>query len=157
LRDTDNSFIFPYDEIDDKMPGATFFDLPKWFEQAGYKKVFDNTIKRLFYHASARRIEKLNNYFDKGYRVITLIDSGMLKNDNDIFIRRKNHWIVWEGKVKEKGDNGKPVTENTPLDTVVELELFSWGKREMQIKAKLTFDKFLWHTFGALVFSKESL
>jgi len=155
LRDTDNSFIFPYDEIDDKMPGATFFDLPKWFEQAGYKKVFDNTIKRLFYHASARRIEKLNNYYDKGYRVITLIDVSIITDKFESLLPFKNHWIVWDGKVTD--DNGNPITSKTSDDTKVKLNAFSWGRVGNFIQSDITFDKFLRHTFGALVFSKDKL
>jgi len=154
LRDGSNMFL-DYNDINDPLAGITFFDLPKWFEQAGYIKVFDNLVKRVFYHASKRRIEKLNNYFAKGYRVVTLIDSDMLSGGKATPIPLKKHWIVWEGKVTDQ--NGKPITSQTPINTPIKLELFSWGEVNNFIKSDTIFNKFLWLTFGALVFSKDKL
>jgi len=154
LRDGSNMFL-DYDDINDPLAGITFFDLPKWFEQAGYIKVFDNIVKRVFYHASKRRIEKLNNYFAEGYRVVTLIDSDMLNGGKATPIPLKKHWIVWEGKVTDQ--NGTPVTEQTSNNEPVKLKAFSWGEKKDYLKSDLTLDKFLWRTFGALVFSKENL
>ncbi|MDE9429804.1 hypothetical protein [Xenorhabdus bovienii] len=134
LRDSEN-IIFSYDEVDDQVAGITMWGkLAEWFEKAGYEKVFSNIS---LMHSNKEDIEKLNNYIDQGYHVVSLISVGMLEDMDET--SGKNHWIVWKDKVKIYDDS-------------VDLTLFSWGRIKPWLKNNTSYDYFIKHTFGGLVF-----
>ncbi|MDE9588644.1 hypothetical protein [Xenorhabdus bovienii] len=108
--------------------------LAEWFEKAGYEKVFSNIS---LMHSNKEDIEKLNNYIDQGYHVVSLISVGMLEDMDET--SGKNHWIVWKDKVKIYDDS-------------VDLTLFSWGRIKPWLKNNTSYDYFIKHTFGGLVF-----
>ncbi|MBD2797254.1 hypothetical protein ID856_12000 [Xenorhabdus sp. 18] len=134
LRDSEN-MIMSYDEVDDEVAGITMWrKLTEWFEKAGYEKVFSNIS---LMHSNKEGIEELNNYIEQGYHVVSLISAGMLKNMKET--SGKNHWIVWKDKVKKHGNN-------------VDITLFSWGEVKPWVKINTSYDYFIEHTFGGLVF-----
>ncbi|MEQ1975424.1 hypothetical protein [Xenorhabdus sp. SGI240] len=135
LRDSEN-MIFSYDEVDDQAAGVTMWGkLTEWFEKAGYEKIFSNIS---LMHSNKEDIETLNGYIDQGYHVVSLISAGMLENMEET--SGKNHWISWRSKA-EKDANG-----------CVDIILFSWGKVKPWVKINSSYDYFIEHTFGGLVF-----
>jgi len=151
-----------YDDINDPLAGITMPSaLEEWFTKAGYTKIFDNISFK--WHSNRDDIAKLNEYQRQGYTVVSLINDELIQKYENflpfllkkVLPIKKSHWIVWNDEVREK-ESGKPITSKTLDNTIVKLELFSWG-RKMQITQKTTLDKFLWRTFGALIFSKENL
>ncbi|OKP01721.1 hypothetical protein [Xenorhabdus eapokensis] len=146
LRDSEN-MILSYDKVDYQTSGITaWWSLSDWFEKAGYEKVFSNVgLSR----CNLNDLVTLSDYCRNGYRVATLISAGMLKG-YDGESSGKNHWIVWEGAVKNS--QGEYITNNSDLSQPVNLKLFSWGKVEPQIKNKKSLDYVTNHVFGGLVF-----
>ncbi|MDE1474924.1 hypothetical protein [Xenorhabdus bovienii] len=147
LRDSEN-MIMSYDEVDDEVAGITMWGkLTEWFEKSGYEKVFSNVGLS---HSNINDIVTLSDYYNKGYHVVTLISAGMLSDFGDIETSGKNHWIVWEGVVENYEKEN--ITNNSDLNQYVNLNLFSWGKVEHQIKKNKSLDYVLNHIFGGLVF-----
>ncbi|MGJ0626238.1 hypothetical protein [Xenorhabdus bovienii] len=146
LRDSEN-MILSYDEVDDPTSGITaWWSLSDWFEKAGYEKVFSNvSLSR----CNINDLVTLSDYCRDGYRVATLISAGMLKN-HEGESSGKNHWIVWEGAVKNY--QGEDITNNSDLNQPVNLKLFSWGNVKPQIKNNKSLDYVINHVFGGLVF-----
>ncbi len=146
LRDSEN-MILSYDEVDDPTSGITaWWSLSDWFEKAGYEKVFSNvSLSR----CNINDLVTLSDYCRDGYRVATLISAGMLK-DHEGESSGKNHWIVWEGAVKNY--QGEDITNNSDLNQPVNLKLFSWGNVKPQIKNNKSLDYVINHVFGGLVF-----
>ncbi|VEI20144.1 Uncharacterised protein [Serratia plymuthica] len=146
LRDSENS-IMSYDEVDDQVSGITMWgSLTKWFEKAGYEKIFDNISLS---HANEADIVKLNSYVKQGCRVVTLISAGMLKGWGTGDSSSKNHWIVWDEAVC-KVDGGDITPKDS--DELIELKLFSWGRVEWQTKNNSSLSYFAKHVFGGVVF-----
>ncbi|WP_338804409.1 hypothetical protein WDV76_02740 [Xenorhabdus griffiniae] len=146
LRDSEN-MILSYDKVDYQTSGITaWWSLSDWFEKAGYEKVFSNVgLSR----CNLNDLVTLSDYCRNGYRVATLISAGMLKG-YDGESSGKNHWIVWEGAVKNS--QREYITNNSDLSQPVNLKLFSWGKVEPQIKNNKSLDDVTNHVFGGLVF-----
>lgn len=87
------------------------------FHKAGYEKVFSNVgITR----AGIKGIRGLNEYIDKGYKVVTLINDSLLRGSQSESLTIPTHWIVWNG----------PVTQNH--DGYVNLNLFSWAMYQIE-------------------------
>ncbi|REF26048.1 hypothetical protein BDD26_0612 [Xenorhabdus cabanillasii] len=148
LRDSEN-MIMSYDEVDDRVAGITMWGkLSEWFEKAGYEKVFDNISLS---HSNITDIMTLNDYMKKGYRVVSLISAGMLKSYPGE-TSAKNHWIVWEGEVCNSIGLSINSSNRINNDTIVNLNLFSWGDVDEQIRSNKSLSYFLKHTFGGLVF-----
>jgi len=161
LRDSEN-LLFDYDEISDELPGITYFGFSGWFEKVGYQKILDNT--GIFRSIIGKRLNKqdilrINTYYKQGYTVILLVSSAMLyKGDKS---STKDHWIVLESAIVDKTTQ-KPITNNTPSNTFIDLTIFSWGKVQSWRKSWLETDKytnktlgyFMNNTFGFLVFKK---
>ncbi|VFS72407.1 Uncharacterised protein [Raoultella terrigena] len=92
--------------------------LTEWFEKAGYKKIFSNVGP---VQAGIQGVRVLNEYIQKGYKVVTLINDGLLeRSDSNLSI--PTHWIVWNG----------PVIQDSKGN--IHLDLFSWGNTYDQIK-----------------------
>ncbi|MGK7286017.1 hypothetical protein ACSPAB_09955 [Buttiauxella agrestis] len=111
--------------------------LTEWFEKAGYIKVFSNVGVT---QAGIQGIQDLNNYVQKGYKVISLINDSLLEGSSSERATYPTHWIVWDG----------PVTEDS--DDNVHLKLFSWGKVSDRIKTEKKIPFFINRFFGGVVF-----
>ncbi|ABS45715.1 MULTISPECIES: hypothetical protein [Yersinia pseudotuberculosis complex] len=136
LRDSENA-VLSFDALDSPVAGITMWGtLSQWFEKAGYEKVFSNVGVT---QAGVRGIRDLNEYVKKGYKVVTLINDGLLEGSNSN-LTVPTHWVVWEG----------PVTEDA--NGHVHLELFSWGKVSDWIKKGENTSFFVYRFFGGMVF-----
>lgn len=136
LRDSENMML-SFDALDSPIAGITMWQtLTQWFEKAGYEKVFSNVG---ITQAGAQGINDLNKYVQKGYKVVTLINDGLLKGSKSN-LTVPTHWIVWDG----------PVTQEP--DGTVHLKLFSWGKISDQIKTGNNIYFFINRFFGGVVF-----
>ncbi|EPE7166539.1 hypothetical protein ACSMAE_003919 [Cronobacter sakazakii] len=146
LRDSENS-IMSYDGVGDQVSGITMWGkLTEWFEKAGYEEIFDNISLS---HANVNDIISLNDYISSGYKVVSLISTGML-SDFPGDSSSKNHWIVWDSQVR--CNDGRSVSASTSILDKVDLTLFSWGKVKSQLKNNVNLGIFMKHTFGGLVF-----
>lgn len=147
LRDSEN-FIMSYDEIDDQVAGITMWGkLSEWFEKAGYVKVFSNVGLS---KSNVQDLAKLNEYANEGFKVVTLISAGMLFDFGTDDTSSKNHWIVWDGAIKN--EKGQDVSDSSKMDEIVNLKLFSWGEVKNQIKLDKSLDYVCGHIFGGMVF-----
>lgn len=136
LRDSENA-VLSFDTLDSPLAGMTMWQtLTEWFEKAGYKKVFSNVGVT---QAGIQGIHELNEYAKKGYKVVTLINDGLLEGGTSI-LTVPTHWIVWDG----------PVTEDA--DRSIHLELFSWGEVTDWITRGKNLSFFIKRFFGGLVF-----
>lgn len=151
LRDSDNS-IMSYDEVDDEVAGITMWGkITEWFEKCGYVKVFSNVgLSR----CSIRELARLNEYAEKGFRVVSLISAGMLFDFGSEDTFSKNHWVVWAGTLKN--ENGTVITTSSKSDDIVNLKLFSWGHVKNQIKLNKDLEYVRKHIFGGVVFKPLS-
>ena len=136
LRDSEN-LIFGYSTVDSPTSGITMWNaLTSWFEKAGYEKVFSNAGAT---RAGIEGINTLNRYIEQGYRVVTLINDGLLKTSTTTSTI-PTHWIVWDS----------PVTRTSVGE--INLTLFSWGKVSMQIKSLKNLPFFVDRFYGGMVF-----
>lgn len=139
LRDTEST-IFSFDTIDSPVSGATtWWVLAKWFEKAGYEKVFSNVG---ITQAGVKGIQDLNEYANKkDYKIVTLICDSLLQNSaSPESLTIPTHWIVWDG----------PVTQIKNGD--INLRLFSWGVINELIKENKDISFFIKRFFGGMVF-----
>jgi len=123
--------------------------LSEWFEKVGYQKVFDNISLST---SNLKDILDLNEYHNRGYLVVSLISAGMLTGLPNQDTSRKNHWVVWNGTLA--GVDDSVLTNETNLDTVVNLNCFSWGEVKAWVKKEKSLNYVLNHIFGALVFKR---
>lgn len=136
LRDSENA-IFSFDTLDSPVAGITMWQtLTEWFEKAGYEKVFSNAG---ITQAGIQGIQTLNEYVKRGYKVVTLINDGLL-NRSKSNTTIPTHWIVWDG----------PVINDTNGD--VHLKLFSWGQVGYQVNPGKDMSFFINRFFGGMVF-----
>ena len=136
LRDSENTML-SFDALDSPVAGITMWQtLTEWFEKAGYEKVFSNVG---ITQAGVQGIRDLNQYIERGYKVVTLINDGVLVNSTNKTIL-PTHWVVWNGSVTQD-PNG-----------YISLELFSWGKQRNWIKPKKDLQFFIKRFFGGMVF-----
>lgn len=149
LRDSENA-IFSYSSAEDEAAGVTMWGmLSEWFEKVGYQKVFDNISLS---SSNLKDVLYLNEYQKKGYLVVSLISAGMLTGLPNTDTSNKNHWIVWNGALT--GSDNSDITNETSLNTMVDLNCFSWGEVKGWVKRDSSLSYFLNHTFGALVFKR---
>ncbi|MEZ2577127.1 hypothetical protein [Buttiauxella ferragutiae] len=136
LRDSENSAL-SFDTLDSPIAGITMWQtLTEWFEKTGYEKVFSNIGVT---QTGIQGIRELNDYVGKGYKVVTLINDGLLKNSHST-LTVPSHWIVWDESVTQDSYNN------------VHLKLFSWGDVSDQIKPRKDMSFFINRFFGGLVF-----
>lgn len=115
LRDSENTML-SFDALDSPVAGITMWQtLTEWFEKAGYEIVFSNVG---ITQAGVQGIRDLNQYIERGYKVVTLINDGVLVNSTNKTIL-PTHWVVWNGSVTQD-PNG-----------YISLELFSWENKEI--------------------------
>lgn len=137
LRDSENS-VLSFDTLDSPLAGITMWQkLTEWFEKAGYIKVFSNVGVT---QAGIQGMQDLNNYVQKGYKVVSLINDSLLEGSSSERATYPTHWIVWDG----------PVIQG--MDRAVHLNLFSWGQMQDQIKPGKDLSFFINRFFGGLVF-----
>ena len=136
LSDSENT-VLSFDTLDSPVAGITMWQtLTEWFEKAGYEKVFSNVGP---VQAGIQGIQDLNEYAQKGYKVVTLINDGLLeRSDSNLTV--PTHWIVWGG----------PATQDSR--GYMHLDLFSWGNVYDQIKHKKDSSFFVSRFFGGMVF-----
>lgn len=136
LRDSENT-VLSFDTLDSPVAGITMWQtLTEWFEKAGYEKVFSNVG---LVQAGIQGIRDLNEYAQKGYKVVTLINDGLLgRSDSNLTV--PTHWIVWDG----------PATQDS--SGYMHLNLFSWGNVYDQVKHKKDASFFVSRFFGGMVF-----
>ncbi|MBA8064689.1 hypothetical protein HV077_20365 [Citrobacter freundii] len=153
LRDTfnDDGYYSP----DDKVRGITMSDdIANWANAVGGKVIYNSGIS---YTSSWNQdlVTWLNNYISSDYHVAVLINDGLL-SDTWSWNITPTHWIMWTGKlISEK--TKKPVDKSTSSDTLVDLELFSWGEvRLMNQYRKMapTLSEFCKSIYGAVIFKK---
>lgn len=136
LRDSENR-VLSFNALDSPVAGVTMWRiLTELFEKVGYKMVFSNVG---ITQAGIQGIRDLNKYIMQGYRVITLINDGLLGGREDK-TTLPTHWIVWEGPAIQES-NG-----------YIRLELFSWGKTINWIKPEKDVQFFINRFFGGMVF-----
>lgn len=111
--------------------------LTEWFEKAGYIKVFSNVGVT---QAGIQGMQDLNNYVQKGYKVVSLINDSLLEGSSSERATYPTHWIVWGGQAVQG------------IDRAVHLNLFSWGQMQDQIKPGKDLSFFINRFFGGLVF-----
>ncbi|WP_278809231.1 hypothetical protein [Obesumbacterium proteus] len=136
LRDSENT-VLSFDTLDSPLAGVTIWQtLTEWFEKAGYEMVFSNVG---ITQAGVQGIRDLNKYVEQGYKVVTLINDGLLEGSaNNTTL--PTHWVVWDGSVTQD-DNG-----------YVNLKLFSWGRSANWIKQRKDLQFFIKRFFGGMVF-----
>lgn len=136
LRDSENA-ILSFDTLDSPVAGITMWQtLTEWFEKAGYEKVFSNAG---ITQAGVQGIREFNKYIEQGYKVITLINDGLLEGSSNK-TTLPTHWIVWDSTVTQ--DDNRHVN----------LKLFSWGRSTNWIKQKKDLQFFINRFFGGMVF-----
>ena len=136
LRDSENT-VFSFDALDSPVAGITMWQtLSEWFEKAGYEMVFSNVG---ITQAGIQGIRDLNKYVVQGYKVITLINDGLL-DGSESNTTLPTHWIVWDGSVTQDS-NG-----------YINLKLFSWGQTAYWIKQRKDLQFFVNRFFGGMVF-----
>ncbi|MDN8555426.1 hypothetical protein [Citrobacter werkmanii] len=136
LRDSENTML-SFDALDSPVAGITIWQiLAEWFEKVGYKMVFSNVG---ITQAGVQGIRDLNKYIEQDYKVVTLINDGLLVNSTNK-TTLPTHWVVWNGSVMQD-PNG-----------YISLELFSWGKEKNWIKPNKDLQFFINRFFGGMVF-----
>ncbi|MGL0782819.1 hypothetical protein ACSTB9_14795 [Klebsiella pneumoniae] len=150
LRDSSNNLL-KYESVGDKVSAITLWgDIEKWMLNAGAQKIFSNIS---LYHSSLSDMCKLNSLMCNDVHIFSLISAGMLQQGANVPF--KDHWIVWDGKLKLV--NGGSITNETSLEELVSLRLFSWGEvKDNSLRVSLKLGEFLNHTFGGMVFTKIS-
>lgn len=148
LRDSSNNLL-KYESVGDKVSAITLWgDIEKWMLNAGAHKIFSNIS---MYHSNLSDICKLNSLVSNDVHILSLISAGMLLQGADVPF--KDHWIVWDGELKLV--DGQRITNETNLEELVSLRLFSWGEvKDNSLRTSLTLGEFLSHTFGGMVFTK---
>ncbi|MEB7598492.1 hypothetical protein [Raoultella terrigena] len=148
LRDSSNNLL-KYESVGDKVSAITLWgDIEKWMRNVGAQKIFSNIS---LYHSNVSDICKLNSLMSNDVHVLSLISAGMLQQGADVPF--KDHWIAWGEKLKLV--NGGRITNETNLEELVSLRLFSWGEvKDNSLRTSLTLGDFLNHTFGGMVFTK---
>lgn len=136
LRDSENAAL-SFDALDSPVAGITMWPtLAEWFEKAGYEMVFNNVG---ITQAGVQGIRDLNRYVAQGFKVVTLINDGLLEGSTNN-TTLPTHWVVWDSSVTQD-DNG-----------YVNLKLFSWGRSTYWIKKGKDVRFFLNRFFGGMVF-----
>ncbi|MGB7799558.1 hypothetical protein [Buttiauxella sp.] len=137
LRDSENA-VLSFDNLDSPFSGITMWNtLTEWFEKAGYEKVFSNVGVT---QAGIQGVNELNEYIQKGYTVISLINDSLLKGSSSERTTYPTHWIVWDGPVNQDSEG------------TVHLKLFSWGYISDQLKPGNDMFFFIKRFFGGVVF-----
>lgn len=135
LRDSEN-FFFDYDSVG-ASGGTSNSEVARWFERAGYTHVHheDNIVMS----RDAGEINRINTYYDKGYRILLRINSKLLKKDKQADSSyRGNHFVVLRSPITVTGQT-------------VRFTVYTWGMGQWNIPAQgtqLSPGGFLEHWYG---------
>lgn len=116
VRDSENWFI-DYQATSDK-GGAWGGEVAKWLKKAGYTEVIEEW--NYFFTKNEANLTRANEYFDKDYNLIFLINSAILY-DNTGMTFKPNHWVVLNSNIHYSLDSSK--------DKTVSMSVFTWGTR----------------------------
>lgn len=159
LRDSTN-LIFSSDQAskiqtgDISAPGS----LDYWFGKMGAERVFVNISP---FPGSSRYIPgtitvndvlRFNHYIAEGYHAVLLIASALLVEYREAkFVEKfKNHWIVATEPFKIAGTH-QLVSKDTPLDTPLEVEMFTWGEVK---KYEFTLRELIKYWYGGMIYTR---
>ncbi|AGB77985.1 hypothetical protein D782_1999 [Enterobacteriaceae bacterium strain FGI 57] len=151
LRDHEN-LTLNYSSPEDTFSGATLPDaIADWAGSVGSKIIYKSETSFL----SSWPIEQvvwLNNYISPDFHVAVLINHGLISDSWNI---TPTHWIMWTGKLIDIQSNN-PVNKKTSENTLVDLEVFSWGNIFCisQYGKKHTLRDFCKYIYGAVIFKK---
>lgn len=142
LRGTSNTLL-AYQSPDDDTAAITAPPiLIEWFKKAGFSLVDKFILNNHINH------KELNKYFNtNNYYIVSLVSSNILPTSSGPNL--PNHWVVWTSQFKDF--QGNMVSETTKPDDIVNMSVFSWGKRYMTIKP-ITYTVFKIRHHMALVF-----
>lgn len=114
LRDSEN-FLLDYDGVDRNWfaDGATNGEVARWFSKAGYTDIHSDD--NLFSSRGASDIDKINNFYNNGYRIVLRINSKVLKKAKQSESSwRGNHFVVLRSPIRVDNDQ-------------VKLTVYTWG------------------------------
>ena len=135
VRDSENWF-FDYDSVKDAFAGITLpGELAKWFRQAGFRDVKEET--NLVATKGKRALAEVKRLHDQGYRVCLFVGVNMLSSQKQSQgTTTAQHWVV--------------LTKVVSISTNVELEVFTWGDGKYQIPqgARLSVNDFCKNFYG---------
>src|SRR5262249_55828218 len=108
LRDTSNWFLSPAGWFRDNIAGVTLpSTIEKWFKNAGYTKVINDTSLLGGDIPSVKSMcaKRASDYFAAGYNVALLVDMNVLKasNQDDIISMYPDHWVVLTSTIDNAG------------------------------------------------------
>lgn len=148
-RDSENWFL-DYDTAAKEFAGATTpFELARWFQQAGFSDVQNetNVVRNVATSRGLGTVDDANELFAKGYRVALLIAAQLLKTKKqDQYTKDGNqsdysyipdHWVVQRSTIDYSGD-------------IVNFKVFTYGNGDRQVPhdGVLTVDDFLKNFYG---------
>jgi hypothetical protein len=120
MRDTDNWF-FDYQEEGDAVAAMTLpHTLEKWFKQAGYTEVLNDT--NLVACKDLANARKASSLFSAGYKVCLFINSDMLDaathNNASLY---PDHWVGLYTRITIDGIAADPASKVT-------FKVYTWGR-----------------------------
>jgi len=135
LRDSENLFL-DYDDVDKNRAGGTGADeVAHWFEKAGYTDVhYDHN---RFYSMTESDVEKINGYYNNGYRMALSINAKLLDAKTQAESSSKsNHLVVLRSPIQ--------------LEPTAKMTIYTWGNVMFQVPqgGPLTKSQLLEHLYG---------
>ncbi|WP_064967472.1 hypothetical protein [Tenacibaculum ovolyticum] len=121
----------------------------------GYKTVESsgiyNPIKRTFTGASnietQNKIDNLNKLYNEGYKLILMIDSDLIAQDEDTLKnigQLEYHWVVLESKIQ----NIQNLDTKGNIFYKYYFNVYSWGSKTKYIKKSITWQDFAHNYYG---------
>ena len=145
IRDSENGFfriISPKDNVLNRAAGITLpAELVKWFKGLGYRKVV-NQARLVAGVYDEKKLVEINNYFDKRYHVLLLINANILGGPAEQTESSKtpDHWVMLTSPIKTTLDLNLPPAGSAsgklanprgeaPLNTRanVSFTVYTWG------------------------------
>lgn len=84
----------------------------------------------LGFSSKIRRLKKIDNYYQSGYKICMMVDASMLKPKNSnvsLSDFSEYHWIVYEGDLELFDKDNKPTVITNEV-VFIEFTAFSWGE-----------------------------
>lgn len=131
-----------------------------WFEGVGSERVyvdispFPGSSKFIPGTITVADVIKFNQYIEQGHHAVLLIGSALLAPEGrePFFTKFKNHWIVAIEPFYIEGTT-QLVHEETPLDTMISVKIFTWGGVVIQ---EFTLKKLLKYWYGGMIYERIS-
>lgn len=151
-RDSMNTF-FSYDSPDDETAGITKAEaIDECFLVVSAKKILENVSGTAYLtNAGLQDICNLNAYIGDSFHVVINIHPELLNSDNGFYQR---HWVVLESKLHLDDGSNREITSLTPLDSLIQVNVFSWGRNNCSLNKNTSLKYFLDNCYGGMVFSK---